>query len=84
MMKLIIVFLLALVLAGCSHSMPSNNTKYIQENLLVQCTQNTPLPDGLTGQDVYKTLNDWQMIYQECAVSKDALIKAVRSTNDSN
>lgn len=84
MMKLLIVILLSLSIVGCSHPMPSNNTKFIQESLLVQCTQDTPIPAGLSGQDVYKTLNDWQMVYQECALSKDALIKAVRNTNDTN
>jgi len=77
MKKLIIAILLCLCVA-CTDKPVSNNTKYIQESLLVECTSDTPLPMGYTGEDMYKALNEWQAVYNECRASKNALIKAVR------
>jgi len=82
MKKLIIAMLFVLSLSGCSHNPVPNDTKYIQENLLQECTGDTPIPEGLTGTDVYKALNDWQTIYNQCRASKHSLIQAVRNDPD--
>ena len=83
MKKLLIAMFLVLSLAGCTQHQVPNDTRYIQENLLQECTGDTPIPEGLTGTDVYNALNDWQAIYNQCRASKHALIEAVRNDNDS-
>ena len=83
MRKLYLALILCTALvSGCSHPMPNNTSSYIQENLLVECTLDTPIPEGLTGADVYKTLNEWQTVYNQCSAGKHALIEAVRNDNN--
>lgn len=81
MKKLIIAVLLVLSLAGCSHQPAPNNTKYIQENTLVECSKDTPIPAGLTGADAITALTEWQTIYNQCRATHHALIEAVRNDN---
>lgn len=79
-MKNLFIAVLIVLCVGCS-SKP-NNTTYIQESLLTECTSDTPIPKGLTGADVLEALTDWQTLYNQCRYSKKALIQAVR--NDHN
>lgn len=80
MKKWILALCLCITLAGCSSTIVPNNTKYIQESLLVECTADTPIPDGLDGEALYKALNEWQSVYNECRKGKSALIEAVRKS----
>ena len=79
MRKIHLAFILCTALvSGCSHPMPYNNSSYIQENLLVPCSTETPIPKNGTGGEVFKTLESWQTIYNECSQGKILLIKAIR------
>lgn len=82
MKKLIITILFLFSLAGCSQHQVPNDTRYIQESTLQECTGDTPIPQGTTGADVLQTLNDWQTIYNQCRAGKHALIQAVRNDNN--
>ncbi|EMQ1182314.1 hypothetical protein [Klebsiella variicola] len=69
-----LIGLILLVLSGCS---VNNDTSFIQESLLQECSSDTPIPEDGTGAAAYSALNDWQTIYNECREGKHALIKAV-------
>jgi hypothetical protein len=73
-----LIAVLIFCLVGCTqvHVKPVP----IQENLLQECTKDTPIPENGTGGEVLKTLDEWQAIYNECRAGKHALIKAVRKT----
>ncbi|WP_174261144.1 lipoprotein [Pantoea ananatis] len=72
MKKLTSVAVLLLALTGCTHTTHQNNCSYIQENLLQQCSTDTPIPKDGTGGEVLKTINDWQAIYNDCNAGKHA------------
>ncbi|HDS8977257.1 TPA: hypothetical protein QHR34_004100 [Raoultella ornithinolytica] len=74
-----LLLVIVLFLSACS---VKNDPGYIQESLLQQCTIETPIPDSGSGEDVYKALNEWQEVYNECRASKTALIEAVRGSKD--
>lgn len=77
-----------LVLSGCAEKVNVNPVPLInQQNLLVRCTKNTPIPvsdkvdaEGKTvydGQVLINTLQKWQEVYDVCASKDDALVDAV-------
>lgn len=76
MRRLIIALLIALSLSSCTSVTPSH--VQVQESLLTECTSDTPIPEGLTGTDAYKALNEWQATYNVCRAKQAALIQAVR------
>ena len=83
------ILLCILILSGCADRVNVNpDSNLIQENLLVRCTDDTPIPEstkvdekGRTvydGVDLSSTLKEWQTEYDRCAAGKDKLIEAVR------
>lgn len=76
--RVMFIVLLCMGLAGCA-SVVHTQPVPVQENLLVPCSTNTPIPQNGTGSEVLQTLQDWQTFYNACASSKDALIKSVNS-----
>lgn len=79
MKKFIIALILAITLSGCVNNPVPNDTRYIQENTLVECSDDTPIPKGLTGADALEALSEWQKIYNLCRKTHHALIEAVRN-----
>lgn len=78
-MKKLMIAILIMLCVGCSNK--PNNTTYIQESLLTECTSDTPIPKGTSGADVLETLTEWQSVYNQCRYGKKALIEAVRNDN---
>ncbi len=81
----------ALLLSGCAERVTVNpDSNLIQENLLVRCTDDTPIPESTqvddqgrkvyNGVDLSSTLKEWQTVYNVCAASHDKLIEAVRKS----
>jgi hypothetical protein len=77
------------VLSGCTQKVTVNpESNIIQENLLVRCTKDTPIPVSdkvdSNGTQIYDgtvligTLSDWDKIYNICSTKDDALIDAIR------
>lgn len=78
-----------LLISGCAERVTVNpDSNLIQENLLAQCTDDTPIPEStkvdengrkvFDGVDLSSTLKEWQDAYDLCAAGKDKLIEAVR------
>lgn len=78
---IIAVLLTCIVLNGCST--PVRTEPVIQQEiLLVECTKDTPIPEGLDGKSLYETLLKWQSTYNECSTTHDKLIKTIRELRD--
>lgn len=93
MKKLIIAFFAGCVIfiSGCSDKAYVNMEPPIIESdseFLKRCTADTPVPENPTidkdGKKVYDgnssihTLEKWQLVYDDCAVKHDALIKLIQ------
>lgn len=83
------LFLIILLLTGCARYVTQPVIPTFQENLLTECTYNTPTPRNfvidpvtkkrsITGEEALRLLAEWDVVYTNCAVSKDLLIKAIR------
>lgn len=78
-----------LLISGCAERVTVNpDSNLIQENLLVRCTDDTPIPESTKvddkgrkvydGVDLSSTLKEWQKIYNICASEHDKLVESVR------
>lgn len=79
-----------LLISGCAERVTVNpDSNLIQENLLAQCTDDTPIPEStkvdengrkvFDGVDLSSTLKEWADIYNICALKHDKLVEAVRA-----
>lgn len=84
MNKLLILLISCYLLVGCSTTEVHAPDAPFQESLLVKCTTDTPIPPGLTGKDVLDTLEQWNLIYNKCAIQHDALVDAIRERQAKN
>jgi len=58
-----------------------------QQSLLQKCPTDTPIPTNFVldeqgnkvynGQELYRVLRDWQVIYNDCAANHDALVDTI-------
>lgn len=88
MKKIIALMFGVVLLSGCGSTVyVTPELDLGSDSVLMQpCTADTPVPQNPTvqaGQRLYdgssgfKALQQWQLVYDECAVSKDALIKTI-------
>ena len=82
-----------LSITSCSSTVKTNtDSNLVQENLLVKCSNDTPVlkstkkdSTGKTvydGTDVLLTLKEWNDFYFECAAKNDKLIDNIRELQD--
>lgn len=79
---IILALVMSLILAGCSTEQVNVSESYIQENVLTECSTDTPLPLSTKGQDVYVALVEWQTVYNQCRITHHNLIEAVRQIQE--
>lgn len=92
MKKIIIAFFVGCVIfiSGCQDRVyvtPEPSVIDTDSKFLERCTADTPLPENpkidKDGKKVYDgtsgmhTLEQWQLVYDECALKNDALIKLI-------
>lgn len=88
MKKIIFAVLLSVaVLTGCSTVPVKSEPIISQQNLLVKCTYDTPVPErngvdkdgkpASTGEDLINALFKYQDVYNVCAVTHDKLVDAI-------
>lgn len=80
------ICLLVILLSACAGKV-ENRPIIEQENLLVKCTADTPVPtnfildkDGkkvYTGKELFRVLIEWQTVYNNCAVVHNSLVDTI-------
>lgn len=87
MKKVIAVLLIALTLVACTPKVVHVEQQTEQQNLIVRCTTDTPIPErngidvngkpASTGADMMRALLLWQDVYNECAGTHDKLVDSI-------
>ncbi|AQW88685.1 hypothetical protein FDH34_gp160 [Serratia phage BF] len=89
---MVLVLLMTVLLSACS-TIPVQTKPIIeQQSLLKKCTTDTPLPTQFvldekgqpvyTGQELYKTLRDWQTVYNDCASTHNKLVDTINGLQE--
>lgn len=86
MRKLLNILLIVLALCACADKVHVQQQTE-QQNLLVRCTTDTPIPErngvdtngkpASTGADMMRALLLWQDVYNDCAGTHDKLVDSI-------